>query len=207
MYSRSCASAALWLPRPPAITARSREGAVEAFQREAGLSVDGIVGDQTYGRCCSATTTSASRRRSSSASRAKCSSPIGTTINKLWKKGTTATVTDVRTGLQYTPPTASEGGTTQTASRLTAADTAIMKKDIRRPAGRGTGGRSGSRSANGVTYAASQHGMPHMADPVIADNDFPGHFCIHFYHSKVHETSAECPRHQSCVTYAYNAAH
>ena len=36
--------------------------------------------------------------------------------------------------------------------------------------------------------AASMHGMPHGAGAL--ENDFPGHFCIHFYGSKTHRTNS-----------------
>ncbi len=178
------------------------QGAVKAFQKKAGLSADGIVGEQTYEMLFGDSDISIS-----------AAELLGITgevklsnwdeINKIWRKGTCATVTDVRTGLQYTAYRFG-GWFHADCEPKTAADTKIMKKMF-------GGNWSWNRRAiwvtlsNGVTYAASQHGMPHMANPV--DNDFPGHFCIHFYHSKVHETSAECPRHQSCVKYAYNAAH
>lgn len=35
--------------------------------------------------------------------------------------------------------------------------------------------------------AASMHGMPHGAG--VLDNNFPGHFCIHFYGSTTHRTN------------------
>jgi uncharacterized protein YraI len=179
------------------------ESAVKAFQREAGLAADGIVGEKTY--------TMLFGDNDISITTAKLFGITGEVklstwdeINKQWKKGTTATVTDVKTGLQYKAYRFG-GWYHADCEPMTAADTKIMKKMF-------GGSWSWNRRpiwvtlSNGVTYAASQHGMPHMADPV-SGNDFPGHFCIHFYHSKVHETSAECPRHQYCVKYAYNAAH
>ena len=38
---------------------------------------------------------------------------------------------------------------------------------------------------DGHVYAASMNGMPHE-DDTISDNDFDGHFCIHFTGSKTH---------------------
>jgi len=55
---------------------------------------------------------------------------------------------------------------------------------------------------DGVTYAASMNCMPHLSS-TIGDNGFDGHHCIHFYKSKVHENSKQCPRHQSMVQTAY----
>ncbi len=174
--------------------------AVQAFQKEAGLSQDGIVGESTldmlYGD---------NDIKSNAAKMAGIEGAVQLStwdeINKLWKKGTTALVTDVKTGLQYTAYRFG-GWYHADVEPKTAEDTAVMKQIFgswtwdRRPIW---------VTIDGVTYAASQHGKPHMVD-VIKDNDFPGHFCIHFNDSKVHETSKECPRHQACVDYAYKKA-
>lgn len=69
---------------------------------------------------------------------------------------------------------------------LTSKDTKIMKKIY--------GGKwSWKRRAIIVIYknqkiAASMHGMPHGAGAL--KNNFPGHFCIHFYGSKTHRTKS-----------------
>lgn len=179
------------------------QGAVKAFQRKAGLGADGIVGEKTYEMLFGENDISISALELFGIT-GEVQLSDWDTINKLWKKGTCATVTDVKTGLQYTAYRFG-GWYHADCEPKTAADTKIIKKMF-------GGSWSWDRRpiwvtlSNGVTYAASQHGMPHMDNP-IADNDFPGHFCIHFRHSKVHETSAECPRHQYCVKYAYNAAH
>ena len=175
--------------------------AVQAFQKEAGISEDGIVGETTlellYGD---------NDIKTNAAKLAGIEGQVQLStwdeINEIWEKGTTALVTDVETGLQYT--TYRFGGWYHAdCEPLTAEDTAIMNEIY-------GGTWSWDRRAiwvtiNGVTYAASQNGMPHLASPV-SGNDFDGHYCIHFYHSKVHETSAECPRHQACVLYAYEQA-
>ncbi|MDD5016781.1 MAG: SH3 domain-containing protein [Eubacteriales bacterium] len=179
------------------------EGAVKAFQRKAGLAADGIVGPETYAMLFSDNGISTTVAEMFGIT-GEVKLSTWDEIDKQWKKGTTALVTDVKTGLQYTAYRFG-GWYHADCEPYTAADTAIMLEIF--------GGEwSWNRRAiwvtlsNGVTYAASQHGMPHMVD-VIAGNNFPGHFCIHFNDSKVHETSAECPRHQACVQYAYNAAH
>ncbi|MFC3343911.1 hypothetical protein [Paenibacillus abyssi] len=46
--------------------------------------------------------------------------------------------------------------------------------------------------------AASMHGMPHGGDG-IPDNDFSGHFCIHFLGSSVHGSGNIDPEHQLMV--------
>jgi uncharacterized protein YgiM (DUF1202 family) len=175
--------------------------AVKAFQKEAKLSQDGIVGAETlellYGDNDIKTTAS-----EMAGIKGEVKLSDWDTINGKWKKGTYATVTDVKTGIQF--KVYRFGGWFHAdCEPATAADTAKMKKAC---GGSWTWNRRPIWvTINGVTYAASQHDMPHMVD-VVADNDFPGHFCIHFNHSKVHETNAECPRHQACVQYAYKKA-
>lgn len=177
--------------------------AVKSFQKEAHLSQDGIVGEKTlellYGDNDIQTTA------------AKMAGIKGEvvlsdwdTIGTKWKKGTYATVTDVKTGIQFRVYRFG-GWYHADCEPATAADTAKMKKAC---GGAWTWNRRPiwvTLDSNGITYAASQHDMPHMVD-VVKGNDFPGHFCIHFNHSKVHETSKECPRHQACVQYAYKHA-
>ena len=58
---------------------------------------------------------------------------------------------------------------------------------------------------NGHVYAASMNGMPHE-DDTISDNDFDGHFCIHFTGSKTHGTQRVDEDHQSCVQTALKYA-
>lgn len=51
---------------------------------------------------------------------------------------------------------------------------------------------------NGVYFAASMHGMPHGAG-AIAGNDFPGHFCIHFFGSSTHKRKEPDPSHSLMI--------
>ncbi len=51
---------------------------------------------------------------------------------------------------------------------------------------------------NGRVYAASMNGMPH-GTTTISNNNFNGHFCIHFYGSKTHGTKKVDATHQSCI--------
>ena len=175
--------------------------AVKAFQKEAGISQDGIIGEETLALLYGDNDISTNAAKMAGIEGAVQLSTWDD-INKVWKKGTTALVTDVKTGLQYTAYRFG-GWFHADVEPKTADDTAVMKEIF-------SGSWSWDRRAiwvtiNGTTYAASQHGMPHMVD-VISGNDFPGHFCIHFNDSKVHATSKECPRHQACVAYAYKKA-
>jgi hypothetical protein len=89
------------------------------------------------------------------------------------------------------------------AEPLTAADTATMKSIY-------GGSWSWNRRAilvkyNGHVYAASMNGMPH-GTTTISSNNFNGHFCIHFYNSRTHETNRVDANHQNAVARAMNAA-
>ena len=175
--------------------------AVQAFQTEAGLSANGIVDENTlallYGD---------NDIKTKAAALAGIEGQVQLStwneINKVWKKGTTATVTDVLTGLQYTAYRFG-GWFHADCEPLTKEDTAIMKQMF-------GGTWSWDRRAiwvtiGDITYAASQHGMPHMCD-VVKRNNFNGHFCIHFNDSKIHATGQKCPRHQACVDFAFEQA-
>ena len=52
--------------------------------------------------------------------------------------------------------------------------------------------------SNGVSYAASMNGYPHGTQ-TIKNNNFAGHFCIHFTGSKTHGTKKVDSAHQNCV--------
>lgn len=178
------------------------EGAVQAFQRKAGLDSDGIVGAQTYELLFGdndITTTTAELFGITGEVKLSTWDDIA----KVFTKGSKALVTDVKSGRQFWVKRFG-GWFHADCEPLTAEDTAIMKECY-------GGSWSWDRRAiwvtiGSVTYAASQNGMPHLSSP-ISGNDFDGHFCIHFKDSKVHETSKECPRHQYCVNYAYEKAH
>jgi hypothetical protein len=104
--------------------------------------------------------------------------------NKLLPKFTKFTVLDTETGLSFKVQRRA-GSNHADVQPLTKADTAIMKKIY-------NGKWSWKRRAIIVQYedkwiAASMHGMPHGAGAL--PNNFPGHFCIHFYGSTTHKTN------------------
>ncbi|MCL4439546.1 MAG: glycosyl hydrolase, partial [Firmicutes bacterium] len=79
---------------------------------------------------------------------------------------------------------------------LTTADTAVMKEIF--------GGEwSWDRRAvlvyvDGQVIAGSMAGMPHSIK-TIYDNDFPGHFDLHFLNSRTHFDNSIDPEHQKMV--------
>ena len=110
-------------------------------------------------------------------------------------------IKDVRTGKTFNAVRWS-GVNHLDAEPATAEDTAIMKKIY-------GGAWSWNRRPililyRGHVYAASMNGMPHGTTTI--DNDFDGHFCIHFKNSKTHGTKVVDAEHQKCVTVAGKAS-
>lgn len=114
---------------------------------------------------------------------------------KIFTRGSIAKVTHVGTGLTFYVKR--RGGTKHAdCEPLTAADTAVIKQMY--------GGKfSWTRKAiivqvNGKKMAASMNGMPHGGSS-ISGNNFPGHFCIHFYGSRTHGGNKLDADHQAMV--------
>ena len=191
--------------------AKTRD-AVMLFQKQTGLTVDGKAGKTTISKLFASSAekydgkTTISSSSSSSSSGSSSSSKSGviladwwtSDIQKVYSRGTIATVTDVKTGISW--KVKRRGGTNHADTEpLTAEDTAKMKKAY-------GGSWSWNRRAiwvtvNGKTYAASQNGMPHAVYS-ITDNNFNGHICIHFLNSRTHGTNIKDPDHQRCIRIA-----
>lgn len=104
-------------------------------------------------------------------------------------------VKDLETGLSFRVQRRA-GSDHADVQPLTKEDTKIMKQIY-------VDGWSWKRRAilvqgNGRWLAASMHGMPHGGDG-IPDNDFSGHFCIHFLNSTTHGSDEPDPAHQLMV--------
>ncbi len=56
---------------------------------------------------------------------------------------------------------------------------------------------------NGRVIAASMNCMPHEGQHIF-DNDFDGHFCIHFFNSRTHDTDRIDEQHEACVREAWS---
>ncbi|MFB9329257.1 hypothetical protein ACFFSY_25250 [Paenibacillus aurantiacus] len=105
------------------------------------------------------------------------------------------TVTDLESGLQFAVQRRA-GSTHADVQPLTKKDTAVMKQIYN---GKWTWKRRAILvSKDGYRLAASMHGMPHGGDG-IPDNDFSGHFCIHFLGSSTHKTRSIDHDHQVMV--------
>ncbi|HYF84479.1 MAG TPA: LysM peptidoglycan-binding domain-containing protein [Clostridia bacterium] len=119
-------------------------------------------------------------------------------VQYIYEKGDTATVTDVETGKSFKVKRL-YGRNHADSEPLTAEDTKIMKSIY--------GSWSWDRRAVIVTIehkgverkiAASMNGMPHGGES-IGNNNFKGHFCIHFRNSRTHSGSRLDPGHQKAV--------
>lgn len=107
-------------------------------------------------------------------------------VNKIIPNRTKFSVIDVETGLYFNVQRRA-GNQHADVQPLTSKDTKIMKKIY-------NGEWSWKRRAiivlvNDQMIAASMHGMPHGAGAL--QNNFPGHFCIHFYGSTTHRSKSE----------------
>ena len=176
------------------------EKALKDFQKAAKLAADGIAGESTLAMLYDTSNGIKKTIAEKSDVRGRVTLTEWDKVNKIIARGKTYKVIDVRTGISWTERRM--GGWFHSDSEpLTASDTAQLK--------RAYGGKwAWDRRAVWVVYgkyifAASMNGMPHLGHTL--NNNFPGHHCIHFYKSKVHETSRQCPRHQSKVMEAYNA--
>lgn len=121
-------------------------------------------------------------------------------IQEIFARGTTATITDVATGIAWKEMR--KGGTNHADTQpLTAEDTAAMKAAV--------GDWSWARRAvivtiDGVNYAASMNCMPHGSGS-ISTNNFDGHHCIHFTNSRTHSSNKVCELHQAAIQRALAA--
>ena len=167
--------------------------AVKAFQKSKGMTQDGSAGNDTikalFGKNASNYTYKTERLDWFNGG------------SNVFTGTCVYTIKDVATGKMF--KARRRFGTNHLDSEpLTASDTAIMKSIY--------GGEwSWNRRAilvlyNGHVYAASMNGMPHGTSS-ITGNNFDGHFCIHFYKSRTHETNNVDSAHQSCVARAMNA--
>jgi hypothetical protein len=116
-------------------------------------------------------------------------------VDKIFPMYATAKITDIYTGASFNVQRR-EGCSHVDAQPLTAEDTAIMKKIY---GGRWSWERKGIIvEVRGYRIAASMHGMPHGSGK-IDDNNFPGHFCIHFLGSTIHSGGMDILHHREIL--------
>jgi hypothetical protein len=116
-------------------------------------------------------------------------------VDRLFPIYAKARVTDIYTGQSFYVQRR-EGSSHVDAQPLTAEDTAVMKNIY---GGLWSWERKGIIVEVGSQrIAASMHGMPHGGGK-IDDNNFPGHFCIHFLGSTIHNGGMDIRHHREIL--------
>ena len=168
--------------------------AVKAFQKSKKLYQDGVAGNGTikalFGK----------NAANHSSNKTEKLDWFGYGKN-IFYYATTFTVKDVYTGKTFKCQRRYSGNHLD-AEPLTSHDTEIMKSVY-------DGNWSWARRPilvmyDGHVYAASMNGMPHGTCS-ITNNNFDGHFCIHFHNSRTNESNRVDESHQDCVERALKA--
>lgn len=118
-------------------------------------------------------------------------------MNRLWPRGSTFAVYDIKTGKTFRARRWA-GGKHIDAEPLTKDDTSVICSMYGVSSAKQINSRQHWQgrplwvTINGVTYCASMYGVPHnMAGNTIKNNNFDGQFCIHFTNSTGHTTGAK----------------
>ena len=174
------------------------KSAVKAFQKANGLTANGVANSKTISKMNS----SGAKKSSSGSSGSGGGGSSGLKTESLnWFKHPDRIphhakfqVKDIKTGKVFNVKRWT-GSNHADCEPATARDTSIMKSIYghwswkRRPI---------LVKYNGRVYAASMNGMPHGTG-TIKNNNFDGHFCIHFTGSKTHGSKKVDSAHQNCV--------
>ena len=180
------------------------KSAIKEFQIAAGLPSNGICNTATYNKLFVTDAPKCKRKPGSTCEpahgRAQKMDWWTSDIQKIFAKGTKATITDVATGISWKE--IRKAGTNHAdVQPCTKADTAAFKKAAKKWS---WGHRAIFVTINGINYAASMNCQPHGGNS-IRNNNFPGHHCIHFTNSRLHCTNKISPNHQKKIEVAANA--
>ena len=171
--------------------------AVLAFQKRNGLRQTGSVNSTTLKKL-----KSSSAKRAGSSDASGGSGESGKSEALYWFKNgssripkrTVFKVKDIKTGKVFTCRRWSGANHCDTEP-YTAKDTKIMKSIVGHWTWRR---RSVLVKVGSHVYAGSMNAMPHGTG-TISNNNFDGHFCIHFLGSKTHGSNKVDSAHQNCV--------
>ncbi len=189
--------------------------AVRAFQKAAGLSVDGIAGPATQHALYGTVPVGAADSSNLTMTLYPAEKIDWWTggINEMWAKGANYKVYDVKTGVVWWAHRWS-GGYHADVEPLTAADTARLCKVYgvtaaseitskkhyqRRPCLVTIGNR---------TFACSLYGVPHNypEGDTISTNDMKGQICLHFTNSWTHGSKKVDSLHTEAIQFAWENA-
>lgn len=173
------------------------EQAVRLFQRKEGLAVDGVVGVRTLSLLVQEAQWKRARFLPLARGRMRVRAELipWSEARVLAPDGSFLRLLDLQTGL-YLVARRRGGHYHMDLEPASIVDTAILRSIY--------GGKwSWERRPvvvefNGRCWAGSINGFPHGED-VLEGNDFPGHFCLHFWGSRLHQTGAPDPEHQRMV--------
>lgn len=176
------------------------KAAVVRFQENRGMNADGIAGAATIRIMFSGTGVKSTAASSAKTYKTRVLDWFDDHVTNVIPKNAKFTVKDVRSGKTFTAVRWS-GVNHLDAEPATKEDTATLKSIYH-------GSWSWDRRPililyRGNVYAASMNGMPHGTTTI--NNDFDGHFCIHFKNSKTHGTNVVDADHQDAVNVASNA--
>lgn len=175
----------------------STKSAVKAFQKNNGLTQNGIADEATL------------KKMVSSSALGKNDIPAGTYVTErldwfkdgvgTFPRNATIQIKDCKTGLTFKAKVL-YGSNHLDAEPLTAADTEILL-DINGGVDFSYRRRAVLVQYNGHVYAASIYSEPH-GDQTITNNNFDGQFCLHFYGSKTHGSDRVDEDHKECEAQA-----
>ncbi len=190
--------------------------AVENYQRDHRLTVDGIAGEETQHSLFNTVPVGTYKHSTADPDLQPVEKADWfSVVQYVWERNEIAIVTDVETGCSFRARRWA-GGQHADVEPYSAADTAVMchiykvadsqeilEKNLYQR-------RALWVTIDGRTFAASMYGVPHNypEGDTIPDNDFSGQFCIHFLNSKTHGTTASPAHvdkdHQDKIQYAYD---